>query len=343
MSSAANLPLAIQKCFENGFFRVDDPGDAGTISWSNKGFAICFVVSAGAETRVLDTASSFPVGTPLLVFLKTDGGNVTITGSTSTPVVLANAGDFVAFVVSDNNGTSEWRLVNASGGTTSVPLSLLVGTGAAPAASGLLIGGGTTANPNTTATADAKFIELRCETTATSGDNRLAYLRYALEAAGGGEALRAFTNVNANVGTAHGAHISLSFEAVAGGSECSGLGAAVRGTTHIPNITAWAPTGTLYAGSLELYSDGPDSDPAGLTELAVLALSNSGDGTGKADVDTDASVISIQGFTAAAGVTNAISSTSPAEFDLTSAALGIRVKIGSGIYYVPAIPAADWN
>lgn len=215
----------------------------------------------------------------------------------------------------------------------------------ADASGAILMGSGTTAAPNTTATADKNFIEFRCKSTATTGDNRLAYLRQILDGdgTGGGETLRAYTNVNANLGTAHGAHISLSYEAVAGGSETSGLGVAVRGTLEIPDVASWAPTGTVYAGMFELYSNGTASDPAGLTELAVLCLSNSGNATGKADVDTDAFVLSIQGFTAASGVTNAISSTSPAEFDLTNAAVGIRVKIGSGTYYVPAIPAADWN
>jgi len=63
----------------------------------------------------------------------------------------------------------------------------LVGTGAAVSASGLLMGVGTSANPVTTSTADAKFIEVRAETTATSGDNRLAYLRYSINGATGGE------------------------------------------------------------------------------------------------------------------------------------------------------------
>lgn len=345
MSSAANLPIALDRCYRNGFFSVRDPGASATISWSNKGQVICEVVTATAESRVLPAASGFGVGTRLLVILKVDGGNLTVTGATDGTVTLDTAGAVAEFVVvkTDASDTKAWKQVAVAPGASAAPLVLLSGTGAAPAASGLLAGGGTTANPNTTAVADAKFLEFRAETTAASGDNRLAYLRFALEGAGGGECLRAFTVVNENVGTAHGAHLSLAFSAVAGGSECSALGAAVRGTTQLPDIAAWAPSGSLYAGLFELYSDGTASDPAGLTELAVLCLSNSGNATGAADVDTDAFVLSIQGFTAATGVTNAISSTSPAEFDLTSAALGIRVKIGTGTYYVPAIPAADWN
>jgi hypothetical protein len=91
----------------------------------------------------------------------------------------------------------------------------------------------------------------------------------------------------------------------------------------------------------ELYSDGTASDPAGLTELSVLRLCNSGNATGAADVDTDANVISIQGFTAATGDTNAISSTSLAE--LPAGTVGIRVKVGSTVYYIPAVVSTEWN
>ncbi len=177
----------------------------------------------------------------------------------------------------------------------------LDGMGGAASASGLLLGIGTAVSPATTATANGKFIEMRCETTASSGDNRLAYLRYAIEGAGGGECLRASTVVNENTGTAHGAHFGIEFKAEAGGSECSGLGVGLRGTLMIPNITSWAPAGT-YAGLMgEIYSEGEHSDPAGMTELSALRLINDGNATGMADVDTDAFLMSIQGFTAGTG------------------------------------------
>lgn len=213
--------------------------------------------------------------------------------------------------------------------------------GTAVSASGLLMGMGTSAAPVTDATADGKFLEFRCESTATSGDNRLAYFRYALEGGGGGECLRALTRVASNLGTAHGAHLSLSFDATAGGSECSGLGCAVRGTMHIPNVASWAPTGTYAAGMFEIFSDGSDSDPAGMTELSLLRLVNGGDATGKADVDTDAFLFSIQGFTAAGDTTKLLSSVSLAEFPANSVA--VRVKVGATTYYLPMVLATELN
>jgi len=218
-----------------------------------------------------------------------------------------------------------------------------VGGGGDPEA--VVFGAGTSALPVTTATAGDNGIELRFESTATDAgsDTRAEYLALYLAGAttGGGDCLRAVTHVEANLGTARGAHLSLDFSAVAGGSECSGLGAAVVGTTHIPDVASWAPGGTLCSMQAEIYSDGSASDPAGLTELSVLRLANSGNATGMADVDTDAMILSIQGFTAAADTTKAISSTSLAE--LPAGTVGIRVKVGTGVFYIPAVAIAEWD
>lgn len=207
----------------------------------------------------------------------------------------------------------------------------------------ILMGRGTSSNPITISTASKNFLQFYVKNTANTGDNRGLYLRQYLtgSGAGGGEAARIFSTVEGNLGTVRGAHISLSFSAVAGGSECSGLGSALTGTLHIPDIASWAPTGTYAAGDFEIYSDGAASDPAGMTELSVLRLSNSGDGTGKADVDTDAYLLSIQGFTAATGVTKVLSSTSLAE--LPAGTVGLRIKVGATMYYIPAVVATEWN
>lgn len=203
-----------------------------------------------------------------------------------------------------------------------------------------LLGGGTTASPLTSGTANLKYCEFRCESTATSGDNRLFYMRYALEGGGGGECLRALTRVGSNLGTAHGAHLSLDFEATAGGSECSGLGVAVRGTLHMPNIASWAPTGTYAAGMFEIFSDGSDSDPAGMTELSVLRLVNSGNATGAADVDTDAVLMSVQGFTVGNEAADKVYvNTITAATINANCTEALKIKIGSNIRYIPIATA----
>ncbi len=204
-----------------------------------------------------------------------------------------------------------------------------------------MLGGGTDASPLTTATADVKFVEFRCASTAASGDNRLAYLRYQLTGGGGGECLRGSTVVKSNVGTAHGAHFGIEFLATAGASECSGLGVGLRGTLMIPDVASWAPAGTYAAGMFEIFSEGTASDPAGMTELSVLRLVNSG-GSGKADVDTDAFIFSLQGWSTAADATKNIRTDSLAELN-SGSVVGIRIKIGSGTYWIPAVPSASWN
>jgi len=223
--------------------------------------------------------------------------------------------------------------------TFNLPVSFDNGTGAA-AASGLLFGRGTSADPVTTSTASAKFIEFRCETTAATGDNRLLYMRYAIGGAAGGETLRALTMVNANTSTAHGAHLSLGFVATAGGSECSGLGVAVRGTLHIPNVASWAPAGTYAAGMFEIYSDGSSSNPSGMTELSVLQLSNSGDATGAADIDDQAFLISVQGFTAANEAADDVWINTITAATINAACTeALKIKVGANTRYIPIATA----
>jgi len=220
-----------------------------------------------------------------------------------------------------------------------VPLRLDNNSGAA-AASGLLIGGGTTADPITTSTADAKFIELRCETSAATGDNRLAYLRYSITGAAGGECIRALTSIDGNTNTAHGIHAGLSFLATAGGSECSGLGAAIRGTLHIPNVASWAPTGSYTAGMFEIYSDGANSDPAGMTVLSCITLSNSGNATGLADVDTDAVLIDVTGFTVGAESANLVWVNTITAATINAACTeALKIRVGGNIRWIPIATA----
>lgn len=176
---------------------------------------------------------------------------------------------------------------------------------------------------------------------ATSGTSRGMYLRHKQTgAAGEADTLRVFQNVNANTTTCRGAHISMNFLATAGGSECSDLGTALTCTLHIPDIASWAPAGTLTSILAEIYSDGTNSDPAGLTELSFIRIANSG-GTGKTDVDDDACIFSLVGFTQAGDASTAISSTSLTELPANS--IGLQVKVDGTIYYLPLVLGTEWN
>ena len=138
------------------------------------------------------------------------------------------------------------------------------------ATAALAFGGGTSAAPLTTSTADKNFIGYWTESTATSGDSRGAYLRHYFSGAGGsGEALRAFGTVNnvtaATGGTVNGAHISLSISGASGA--VSGAGNALRATLGIG--ASCAPGGTLSALQLDSDFDNTGTVPSTAAAIAV--------------------------------------------------------------------------
>ncbi len=164
---------------------------------------------------------------------------------------------------------------------------------------GVILGGGTSADPVTTATADKKWMSFYLENSATSGDSRALYLRFYLSGAGGGgEAARIFTTVNdVAVGTAHGAHISLNF---ADSGSVTGQGIAGRNTLHIPDASLGGGNVKYSALQAEIWSDGASSDPNG-NYLSCIRCLNAGNGTGMAVVDDDCALFDIEGFVDATG------------------------------------------
>jgi len=142
--------------------------------------------------------------------------------------------------------------------------------------------------------ADTKFMAFYFDNGASSGDNRGMYLRQYLTGGAGGEALRVFNTVeNVTAGTAHGAHISLNFGAT---GKVSGLGVAMRATLHIANQAT--QSGTMAAIQAEIYSDGTTSDPASSVVSCIRVVN---DGSAKDDVDDDAFLLDLSGWTKGAG------------------------------------------
>ncbi len=184
----------------------------------------------------------------------------------------------------------------------------------------LYMGAGTSSAYLSTSTADSKFIELRLKNTATSGDNRGIYLRLQLAGAGsGGESLRAFTNCqDVACGTAHGAHISLSFGT---SGSITGLGCGSRSTLHVPNAALSA--GTYCGAMVEIWHDGASSDISGTTEHSILRLVNSGNATGQATVSN---VLSIVGASATMVAEGTVGGTDKA----------IRILIDGVVHYLAA-------
>lgn len=183
------------------------------------------------------------------------------------------------------------KLAGVTGGTVTVSKALVVDAnkaldflalgGVAPSAAALALGIGDAATRATTATANKNFIEMRAENTATSGDNRGFYNRlYLGGAGGGGESFRSFTTVDdVAASTAHGAHISLNFNAT---GSITGQGVAMRGTLHIPDVAMSG--GTYAAVQAEIWADGSSSDISGTTAHSIWRTVVGGDATGGATV-----------------------------------------------------------
>ena len=190
----------------------------------------------------------------------------------------------------------------------------------------LIFGAGTAASRATTATADSNYMEFRVENSAASGDNRGMYLReYMTGAGGGGEALRVFTTVeDVAAATVNGSHTSLNFGT---SGTVTGQGVVNNNTLHLPT-TALASNVTLAAVQAEIYSDGSTSDPGGSTKLSFFRANNGGNANGMANVDDDAVLFDLQGFTDATG--NLFLTTAP-----STLAASLRIMVGTTLYYLP--------
>lgn len=186
---------------------------------------------------------------------------------------------------------------------------------------------------DSSSTADKIFMNWRVTSTATSGDARAEYLRlYIAGAGGGGEALRAFTTISdVAAANAHGAHISLNFAST---GTVTGQGIASRNTLHIPDV-ALTSNVTMSAVQAEIWSDGSTSDPGGSTLLSFFRAVNGGNSTGKADVDDDAVLFELNGFTAGAAKTFSTGTTAA-----WYPAASLKIRVGSTLYYIPLGTAA---
>lgn len=285
-------------------------GDGDTLSDTNGNELMEFTVTASAVNH-LGVVNSATGDSPILraegeantgiVFDNSEAEEILILNSVATSV-----NEFTISSAATGNGpilaaTGETNVdINISPkGTGIVQMNSPVGltlSGGAVSASGLLAGVGTTANPATTATADAKFIEVRAETTATSGDNRLMYLRYSLNGTTGGECIRAFTKLEAAGTTVRGAHVSLD---VAATGSASGLGIGVDNQILVHN---GALTGGTYSViNSEIYSAGSSTDVSGVTSMSFFRAVAGGDGTGAANVDDNAFLMDFSGIAAGSG------------------------------------------
>jgi hypothetical protein len=192
----------------------------------------------------------------------------------------------------------------------------------------VLLRAGSSASPESTSRADDKFFEFRCKSTATSGDNRLMYLRYDMDGAGAsGETLRAFTDLGAACSTARGAQISLQAGAT---GYVTGLGVGVDAQLYLKN-EALAANGTYAASNAEIYSAGASTTAAGATTVAFQRFANSGNATGMATVDAKAVLFDLSGFgSGASNLWYDHQGSAPANIEEW-----VKVKTPGGIRYLP--------
>lgn len=154
------------------------------------------------------------------------------------------------------------------------------------------MGVGTSNSPATSAAADAIFAEFRTENTATSGDSRGLYWRHEIAgAAGGGEAVRAFSKITAAAATARGAHISLDLDAA---GSVSGFGAGIDAQLMLGGA---AYDDDITVQNLEIYANASAS-VTGRTSFIRPVIQ--GDVTAVADVNANAFFIDFSNVTASA-------------------------------------------
>lgn len=102
---------------------ITDPGASGAIPVTASGTVA--LVTAGAESRTL-AAPTF-VGQELLVYLKTDGGDATLTVATgvnqtgNTQAVFNDAGDTLRLAAIEVGANLRWRVMTNDGATLSTP------------------------------------------------------------------------------------------------------------------------------------------------------------------------------------------------------------------------------
>ena len=194
-------------------------------------------------------------------------------GDTTTTIVNASQSGARTYTIPDAGASANFVM---SSGTQTVlgPLSLDDAAASGADTAALVLGGGTSGDPITTATANKNFLGFWTESTATTGDSRGLYVRHYVNGAGSGEALRAYGTISyagaAGVGgTINGAHISLSVNS----------GASVSGQAHALRVTLDYATATRTTDANVAALDLDSNIGANNTvhaNVAFMRLTNSG-------------------------------------------------------------------
>lgn len=126
----------------------------------------------------------------------------------------------------------------------------------------------------------------------------------------------------------------------------TGRASAMAGCVDFGNY-AFAAGGCYTAGCFSIKGEGSSVNLSAPQRVACVELRNEGTyGANSFEVKTAGYAIYFNGFTAASGVTNILSSTRLAE--LPASTVGIRVGVGADgasgtAYYIPLVLASEWN
>jgi len=105
---------------------IVDPGAGGTIP-VDRSFGLCSVVTAGSEARKIATPAR--AGIVISICLKTDGGDLAITGEgseilnsgngTETTATMADAGDLLTLISINKGASIVWSPIANNGAAMS--------------------------------------------------------------------------------------------------------------------------------------------------------------------------------------------------------------------------------
>lgn len=223
----------------------------------------------------------------------------------------------------------------------------LDGLKSASCTDGTVIRMGTSGTPLSDAQNDgAGFVVGYFTTSHTSGWPAGMYLSTTCTGAGGNvTGAEGDVYLSAVLANATGIESFLGLNAAGG---ISGHAAACQATIDYYNGALPNSGGAYMAGRFNIKGEGSNCDPTKAIRIACVELQTQGTFKSNCDFEKHAAgyAIYINGFTAASGVTNILSSTSLAE--LPSGTLGLRVGVGADgaagtAYYIPLVVATEWN
>jgi hypothetical protein len=194
---------------------------------------------------------------------------------------------------------------------------------------GLLLGGGTSADPVTTSVADQKTASFYTSNSATSGESYGFYWRnYVTGVAASGTCARFYSTTNVAADTLQGAQITASTGAA---GAVSGLLVGCRSQVQLADDATAAPTGTIAGGQSEIYFDGDNSSTTNIAAASAHSIHRfivAGDTTARAKCVNLFEIVNVS--------TGTSNTTAMIKTDMHTAAPtdGIRVLVNGAAYHL---------